>query len=84
MIYNYLSEVKTNRELCLKWSRRAMKEAEKTNDPWLRGFQQGIKCANKLQSRWWRELQKDIEALIIATEKLTPSEEALCIMQKFY
>jgi len=64
MIDNYLSEVKMNRKLSLHSARQAMRIQRSADDSWLRGFYAGIRCTSELQSRWWRALQKDIEALL--------------------
>lgn len=63
MIDNYLDFVKVKREHSLYEARRAQYMARNNVGEWTEGFYRGMALAFDFESRHWRALQKDIEAL---------------------
>jgi len=63
MIENYLDFVKGKRAYALELARDYMEKSRCTTDEWCDGFYRGMKLAFEFESRHWRILQKDIEAL---------------------
>jgi len=63
MIDNYLDFVKGRRAHALAEARRCVVQSRSSIDEWTKGFYRGLCLGQDFESRHWRALQKDIEAL---------------------
>jgi hypothetical protein len=84
MIENYLDFAKRQRKRALQRARKAMQDERSDCSEICQGIDAGLRIAFDCQSRHWRTLQKDIEAVVEACEDSFPADEAAYIAKRFY